>query len=354
MDFLRKLKDHLIPSERNVYRPHLLRKPWLIFFLTIILTTEGVFLFDLVTRQSAFNFVAAVLPGEVIALTNTERSTHNVGTLTSNSLLTAAAQAKANDMAAKGYFAHVSPDGTEPWAWVKAAGYTYQYAGENLAVRFTDSNEVVQAWMASPSHRENMLKSQYTEIGIGVAQGEFKGEPATYIVQYFGTPRSTAPLTALAAPAVAARAPRVATASSSAPQVEGASTVAPAPEPVPSSPETDTPPQTHIQETPPWNSFAKSLLNQEAQPSSSVLWILAAIASIMVIGLALTFFVHIQIQPTDMLISGAVVAVLALAFIALNAQTNLPQNSTQSAAVFGAMPTGTGFIDAQAGATTEH
>ncbi len=352
MDFLKKLKDHFIPSERNVYRPHILRKPWLIFFVTIVLTTEGVFILDLVARQSALDFIAAVLPGEVIALTNTQRVENNAGTLTENAELTAAAQAKAEDMATKGYFAHVSPDGTEPWVWVKGAGYDYQYAGENLAVQFTDSTEVVNAWMASPTHRANIVKPQYTEIGIGIADGEFKGQRATYVVQYFGAPRSSVAAVPTAA-AVAAVPPQTGS------RVEGAATVAPAAdEPLPateavSTDYTETTQSPSVEQKPqsPWSSFARELLSNQSEPSSAVLWVLGAVASLMVIGIALAFFVHIQIQPTDMLIGGTVVAVIALGFFALNTQTMFTPRSDQAAAVFGAMPTGAGFIDSSAAQT---
>ncbi|HVU79861.1 MAG TPA: CAP domain-containing protein, partial [Candidatus Paceibacterota bacterium] len=136
-DFFKKFKDHFIPSSRNVYRPHVLRRPWLVFFLAVILTAEGVFVFDLIGRQAAFNFLASVLPGEIIALTNDERADNQVGQLRENGQLDAAAQAKADDMAASGYFSHVGPDGKEPWAWITGAGYSYRSAGENLAVRFS-------------------------------------------------------------------------------------------------------------------------------------------------------------------------------------------------------------------------
>lgn len=348
MNFLRNLKDHFVPSEGNVYRPHILRKPWLIFFLTVILTSEGVFIADLVGRQSAFNFVAAVLPGEVIALTNGERSANNLGTLTQNTALTAAAQAKADDMALNGYFSHVGPDGKEPWAWVKAAGYNYQYAGENLAVRFNDSSEVVNAWMASPTHRANIVKPQYTEIGVGVAQGQFRGESATYVVQYFGAPRQT---TAALPAAPVTSATKTATASTTptpvSPQVAGAETAA---APVPTAHPTSVTPQP----TPsPFNSFARSLLSSDSHTNEVTLWLLGAVAALMVVGLALTFFVHIQIQPTDMLISGTVIAVIAIGFLMLNLQTVGAPTTTQSAAVFGALPTSGGFIDAQAIAVQE-
>ena len=61
---------------------------------------------------------------------------------------------KAQDMATLGYFAHVSPDGKTPWYWIEKVGYDYQYAGENLAINFSDSKDVTNAWMASPLHKE--------------------------------------------------------------------------------------------------------------------------------------------------------------------------------------------------------
>jgi hypothetical protein len=347
MDFLRKIKDHFIPNERNVYRPHILRRSWLVFFVAVVLTAEGVFLLNIMARQSATDFIAAVLPGEVIALTNTERTQNSVGSLRENTLLDAAAQAKANDMAAKGYFAHVGPDGTEPWVWIKSAGYDYQYAGENLAVQFTDSTDVVNAWMASPTHRANIVKPQYTEIGIGVAQGTFKGEPATYVVQYFGAPR------AVAAEVPATKAGSTIPTPPSSEQVAGAETSASgeiAVEEHSAAKEeasVASEPPTH-QAPSPRGSFARNLLETGDQPNAVVLWLLGGVASLLILALAFTFFIHIQIQPTDMLVSSAVVVAVTLAFIALNVQTvNFSQNE-QTAAVFGAMPTHGGFVDTTA------
>lgn len=351
-DFLKRFKNHFVPSEENVYRPHILRKPWLIFFLAIILTTEGVFITDLLARQSALDFLAAVLPGEVIALTNAERTDYNVGRLSENATLDAAAQAKANDMAAKGYFSHNGPDGKEPWAWVKGAGYDYQYAGENLAVRFTGSSDVVNAWMASPSHKANIVKPVYTDIGVGVAQGMFQGEPATFVVQYFGAPRAVALIPS----------PTVSQNTSSAPaprgesEVAGAATAAPAPQPEESPAESQpvvTPQAIPHQVQTPWSSFAQQLLRQETKPSSEVLLILGAVAMILIIGLALAFFIHIQIQPTDMLVSGAVVAAVAILFFALNSSVPSTLQSTQAAAVFGAMPSESGFISSTAASSQQ-
>ncbi len=298
----------------------------------------------------------------MIALTNDERSQNSIGGLTENSLLDAAAQAKAADMAAKGYFAHVGPDGKEPWAWITGAGYDYQYAGENLAVRFTDSSDVVNAWMASPTHRANIVKPQYTEIGVGVAQGTFQGQPATYVVQYFGAPRASAVAAATPIPAPvhassSAASPALASQTAPTPQVEGAATSAPSQDSgqpaLIAQAEPTSVTSASEQPQPPFSQVARELLRSDTEPSSMVLWVLGAVVSLLVVGLALTFFVHIQIQPTEMLISGAVVAVIALSFIALNAQTPFAQKQDQAAAAFGALPSQGGFIDSVAAGASQ-
>lgn len=135
--------------------------------------------------------LAAVISSVLVDLTNKDRKEEELGTLTMNPVLVAAAQAKANDMAEKGYFAHVSPEGIDPWHWIREAGYSFTYAGENLAVNFSDSEDVVSAWMGSPGHRANILNGTFTEIGIATAVGEYKGEKTTFVVQMFGTPRTT-------------------------------------------------------------------------------------------------------------------------------------------------------------------
>lgn len=134
------------------------------------------------------NQLAAVITASLVDLANEDRKEDALGTLKVNSVLQAAAQAKANDMAAKGYFAHVSPDGRDSWSWFKAAGYSFSYAGENLAVNFSDSEDVEKAWMDSPTHRANILNGKFTEIGIATAEGEYKGKKTTFVVQMFGRP----------------------------------------------------------------------------------------------------------------------------------------------------------------------
>ncbi len=138
--------------------------------------------------QSSDWLVGAVLPSTVVQLTNEERSDNNASPLLRNATLDAAAAMKAEHMARNGYFAHFAPDGTSPWYWFDQAGYVYAHAGENLAIHFTDSDEVVDAWMNSPTHRANIVDSKFTEIGVGTAKGKFNGHNTVYVVQLFGTP----------------------------------------------------------------------------------------------------------------------------------------------------------------------
>jgi hypothetical protein len=103
-------------------------------------------------------------------------------------VLDESAKRKAEDMRDNQYFAHDSPDGVEPWYWFEKVGYDYVHAGENLAIYFDDSEEVVNAWMHSPLHKDNILKKEYTEIGVATVKGKYKGYDTVFVVQHFGTP----------------------------------------------------------------------------------------------------------------------------------------------------------------------
>jgi hypothetical protein len=103
-------------------------------------------------------------------------------------------------MAKHGYFAHTSPAGVAPWDWFRRVGYAYIRAGENLAVNFVDSEDVIEAWLRSPKHRENIMNGLYEEIGIGTARGTYEGQETVFIVQLFGAPRILPVRAASAAP----------------------------------------------------------------------------------------------------------------------------------------------------------
>ena len=133
---------------------------------------------------------AAVISAVLVDMANADRAALGLGTLVSDPLLTAAAQAKATDMAQKSYFAHYDAAGKAPWDWMREAGYHYAHAGENLAIQFSESGDVQRAWLASPSHRANLLDERFTQVGIATAEGFYQGQPTTFVVQFFGTPET--------------------------------------------------------------------------------------------------------------------------------------------------------------------
>ncbi len=140
-------------------------------------------------RSNVLDSISAIYASVLVNIANKDRSSQNLSELKVNALLEKAAQMKADDMAKRGYFAHNTPEGLTPWYWVSEAGYKYKYAGENLAVNFTDSAEVHTAWKNSKSHWLNIINPRFTEIGIATSTGIYKGREAVFVVQMFGTPR---------------------------------------------------------------------------------------------------------------------------------------------------------------------
>lgn len=183
------IKKYLIPHKSNNHTPHLLRNKGTRNILVAIIFLE-IFSFIIPTllNINMLGGLASVLPSVLNDLTNIERKSQNLPELKTSSLLNHAAQMKAEDMASKGYFAHTSPDGKKPWYWLKLAGYKYEYAGENLAVNFTDSKDITNAWLKSPSHKANIVKINYTEIGTGIATGTYKGQQAIFVAQVYANP----------------------------------------------------------------------------------------------------------------------------------------------------------------------
>lgn len=126
---------------------------------------------------------------DIIAETNVVRTANNLPPLSANTQLDLAAQEKLQNMISEGYFAHISPEGITPWFWIKNSSYQYIYAGENLAIGFSDAKEAVDAWMNSPSHKANLLNNNYQEIGVAVGTVEnLSGYSGILIVQMFGKP----------------------------------------------------------------------------------------------------------------------------------------------------------------------
>jgi len=182
------IHDHFIPHERNNYHPHILNQRLLGLLSMLMVAVKFAVLASVAFSPAATTYSSAITSSNIFSLTNESRAAYDVPALSLNSQLTQAAQAKANDMAAKSYFAHTAPDGRTPWSFIQAAGYSYMTAGENLAVDFTEAENVEVAWMNSPGHRANILNKAFEEIGIGIAAGQFEGHKTTFVVQMFGAP----------------------------------------------------------------------------------------------------------------------------------------------------------------------
>jgi hypothetical protein len=180
------LKDHIVPSSRNNYVPHVIHHRALLGYSAIMVLLKSFAVIVSVSLPSYSVYSSAVTPENIISLTNETRSSLRLPVLGIDERLMQAAQAKANDMFTNQYFAHTSPDGTTPWYWFQTYGYTYRSAGENLAAHFTQAEDVSSAWMASPSHRDNIVSDRYNEIGVGIAQGTYEGYETTFVVQMFG------------------------------------------------------------------------------------------------------------------------------------------------------------------------
>jgi len=189
---INRVKILFIPCEENAYKPHFLESEYLFHYVLVLLALKLIALLFIVYFPKTI-FFADLTKTALINLTNQERSTLGVSTLAENSTLDQAAYEKAKDMLSSDYFSHWSPTGVSPWYWFKKAGYSYKMAGENLAIGFLDSEEVVNAWLNSPSHRENLLNSNFREIGIAVLSGDFQGSDTTVVVQLFGSPLKGTP-----------------------------------------------------------------------------------------------------------------------------------------------------------------
>lgn len=137
-------------------------------------------------KASTKNFSIEVLAN----YTNIERSKASVGALNVNKRLNISASAKCKDMADRNYWSHTAPDNTEPWAFMKQAGYSYSDAGENLAYGFSENSEIIKGWMNSKSHKANMLNPVFTEVGFGICDSKNyqKEGHQVIIVQHLGAP----------------------------------------------------------------------------------------------------------------------------------------------------------------------
>lgn len=327
----RTFRKYFVPHEENDFRPHIFRAPTVAFVCALALVIEGVFLFGssyVIPRSELFG---EILVNALVGGTNQARVADGLPALHESPLLDLAAQEKANDMVKNEYFAHTSPAGLTPWYWFYNVGYDFTAAGENLAVNFTDSADVTNAWLNSPEHRANILDSNYTDIGMATAQGTFEGHPAIYVVELFGAPAPAAIPVANAAGNAAGTAARAVQktpsanaaissnpAGTAAVAVKGASTISPAPTSVQaaalspaSAPAPAASPAAQAYEL-------NAVQSAAANPRKIVDEIYFAIALLFGLALVANFAMKLHLRHPQLIFGGMLVVLIAGLLIVLN------------------------------------
>jgi len=162
----------------------LLSKKYLVFY-----TIVSIFLFLILSPflSIKINKLLANLTEQLILKEiNPVRADHGFLDLKVNKKLAEAAQMKALDMIKRNYFDHIGPDGETPWTWLELVDYDYAAAGENLAINASEPLILINAWLDSPSHAKNILNGYFTDIGIGMANGEIDSKKTTVVVMFVG------------------------------------------------------------------------------------------------------------------------------------------------------------------------
>lgn len=181
------LHHFFIPRKSNNFTARLLHHDiltvYLIFALTVTLGVKR-----LQKTGDVLGYATDVSVQKLLDLTNQERAKVSLKPLNYNEKLAIAAKNKAENMFSENYWSHYGPNGETPWQFILSSGYQYEYAGENLAKNFLFSDGVVEAWMNSPTHKENLLRPEYTDVGFAVVNGLLNGEETTLVVQEFGKP----------------------------------------------------------------------------------------------------------------------------------------------------------------------
>ncbi|GAU66515.1 putative RNA polymerase ECF-type sigma factor [Streptomyces sp. NBRC 110611] len=111
---------------------------------------------------------AAEFARKVVELVNAQRAEHGCGPLTIDLRLQRAAQAHSDDMAARDYYDHNTPEGVDPGTRITNAGFRWSSWAENIFKSPKDPATALEGWMDSPGHRANILNCSYKSTGVGV------------------------------------------------------------------------------------------------------------------------------------------------------------------------------------------
>jgi len=186
---IKNLKHHILPHPQHKKRATLLRNKAILLSSLSVLIVFSFFKNASSVIPGVLGYASNINVNDLLKYTNDKRSVAGVDALIVSPKLTEAAQKKAEHMFKNNYWAHVAPDGTDPWSFIISADYDYLYAGENLAKNFNSSKDVVEAWYKSPSHRENLLSDKYVDVGFAAVNGVLDGYQTTLVVQMFGKTR---------------------------------------------------------------------------------------------------------------------------------------------------------------------
>ncbi|CAH2598671.1 CAP domain-containing protein [Rhodovastum atsumiense] len=139
----------------------------------------------------------ATLEDYFLSLVNASRAQAGVSPLVTNTQLASAAGGHSDWMVAQDVFSHTGANGSSPGDRIQAAGYNGSSYGENIAyiagsnaavLDEADVRELHQNLMNSPPHRANLLNPDFTQIGIGLTQGDYQGSSAVFVTEDFGRP----------------------------------------------------------------------------------------------------------------------------------------------------------------------
>lgn len=185
-----RVKLAVVPHKANQYRPHAVRRYGIAVIVLFVFLIQGVY--NGATSGNVLGVVTGVTSTGLLEATNAVRKKEGVQPLVMNQKLTDAAQLKVKDMFENQYWAHTSPSGVTPWTWFEKVSYSYSEAGENLAKNFSNSDGVITAWLQSPTHRANMLKAAFTEVGFASMAGTLEGRSTSIVVALYGAPATQA------------------------------------------------------------------------------------------------------------------------------------------------------------------
>ncbi len=181
------LRNWFLPHKDTHKKAHLISWEAMLIYVLLFMFLQVGFSIVSYTKPGILGISGSIDQKKLIELTNIEREKKGLSKVVENDALDKAARLKAENMFSENYWAHFAPSGKTPWDFILGSGYHFTFAGENLAKNFYSSQEVVEAWMNSPTHRDNLLNARYKDIGIAVEEGVLNGQKTTLIVQEFGT-----------------------------------------------------------------------------------------------------------------------------------------------------------------------